>query len=226
MFTRAGGAENIEGHPMNSVLTFNYAGLNEHGQPLVKNEKGELVVVGFDEPDIDFSALHFAGVNDPKYAIGMNNQFSYGNFSLSVLLMYYGGHVGLVTPPMITDERPTRGITQYWKEPGDEKTTDIPGFSVWGTPGYYDPAGYMFGQKFVRKFDYISLRDVTLTYRLPNLLSDKVGLKNTKIMLQVQNAAKHVFSGNDLDPESFDFVSGRRGLPVVPAFTFSLSTGF
>lgn len=211
---------------MNSILTLDYAGLNENGQPLIRNEKGELVVVGFDEPDIDFSALHFAGVNDPKYAIGMNNQFSYGNFSLSVLLMYYGGHVGLVTPPLVTDGRPTKEITTFWKEPGDENTTEVPGFSVWGTPSYFDPEGYMYGQKFVRKFDFISVRDITLTYRLPVTISDRVGLKNTKVMLQVQNAAKHVFSGNDLDPETFDFVRGVRGLPMVPAFTFSLATGF
>jgi TonB-linked SusC/RagA family outer membrane protein len=226
MFTRAGGAENIEGHPMNSVLTLDYAGLNDKGQPLVKNEKGELVVVGYSQPDIAFGALHFAGVNDPKYAIGFNNQFTVGSFSLSALLMYYGGHVGLVAPPRVYDVRPVKEMANYWKKPGDENTTGIPGFTSYSSPDYFQYDGYMYGQKFVRKFDYIALRDVTLTYNMKNTISQKIGLNNTKLILQVQNPGKYVFSGNDLDPETFNFGTGKRGLPVVPAFTFSLSTSF
>lgn len=226
MFTRAGGVENIEGHPMNSVLTLDYAGLNEFGQPLVRNEKGELVVVGYNEPDISFDALHFAGVNDPRYAIGFNNQFTSGSFSLSVLLMYYGGHVGLVRPPVVFDYRPTSQMAQFWQQPGDEKITDIPGFSNYGSPGYFNNNGYVNGQKFVRKFDYIAVRDITLTYNVKNAVSQKIGLQNTRIILQVQNPGKYVFSGNDIDPETFDFASGRRGLSTVPAYTFSILTSF
>ena len=228
-FTRAGGAENINGHPMNSVLVFDYAGLNDMGQPLVRDGKGNTVVLDFNsQSDVPFSALQFAGVNDPKYAIGFNNQFNMGSFSLSVLLMYYGGHVGLVQPPTVNDERPTNGIQNYWKKPGNEKTTNIPGFSApYGDPGYFGiNYGYVYASQFVRKFDYIAIRDVTLTYNVKNSMTRKLGINNSKIILQVQNPAKYVFSGNDVDPESFDFVSGRRGLPVVPAFTFSLSTNF
>lgn len=226
MFTRAGGAENIEGHPMNSVLTLDYAGLNDKGQPLVRDENGELVVVGYGEPDIAFGALHFAGVNNPRYVLGFNNQFSLGSFSLSALIMYYGGHVGLVAPPTVYDVRPTKEMANYWREPGDEKTTDIPGFTSYSSPDYFQSDGYQFGQKFVRKFDYIAFRDITLTYNMKNAISQKIGLRNTRLILQVQNPGKYVFSGNDVDPETFNFVSGRRGLPVVPAYTFSLSTNF
>lgn len=228
-FTRAGGAENIVGHPMNSVLALDYAGLNENGQPMVRDEKGNLVVLSFTgQTDVDFSALKFAGVNDPRYVVGFNNQLSLGSFSLSALLMYYGGHVALVQPPSIFDDRPLEGVQNFWKAPGDEKTTNIPGFgSTPGTPGHIDNRyGYQYGLQFVRKIDYIALRNVTLTYNMKAALSQKLGMNNTKLILQVQNGAKHVFSGNDLDPETFDFVSGQRGLPTVPAFTFSLSTNF
>lgn len=228
-FTRAGGAENIVGHPMNSVLALDYAGLSEMGQPLVRNAKGELVVLSFEnQTDIDFGDLIFAGVNDPKYVIGFNNQFNFGSFSLSALLMYYGGHVGLVQPPSIFSDRPEQGIQGFWKQPGDENTTNIPGFGgAYGTPEYIEVrSGYQYGIQFVRKFDYIAVRDVTLTYNMNNGFSKRLGLNNTKIILQVQNPGKYVFSGNDVDPESFDFIMGKRGLPVVPAFTFSLSTNF
>lgn len=225
-FARAGGRENIVGHPLNSVLVFDYAGLNAKGQPQVRNEKGELVVVGFGKADIAFEALQFAGVNDPKYVIGLNNQFALGSFNLSALFMYYGGHVGLVAPPTVYDLRPTKEIANFWQKPGDEKTTDIPGFTNYSSPDYFNYTGYQAGGRFVEKFDYIALRDVTLTYNLKNNISNKIGLKNTKIILQVQNPTKFVFSGNNIDPETFDFVSGRRGLPVVPSYTFSFTTSF
>ncbi|MNS41544.1 hypothetical protein D3C72_739000 [compost metagenome] len=228
-FSRAGGAENIEGHPMNSVLTLDYAGLNGLGQPTVRDENGNIIVLSYSpKMDIPFSALRFAGVNDPKYAIGFNNQFSLGDFSLSALLMYYGGHVGLIAPPSVFDDRPVDGMQNMWSKPGDELHTDIPGLSpAYGSPKYFDNRqAYNRGQKFVRKLDYIALRDVTLTYKMKDKLSQKMGMNNTRLILQVQNPVKHVFSGNDVDPESLDFVSGKRGLPVVSAFTFSLSTNF
>jgi len=228
-FTRAGGAENIEGHPMNSVLTLDYAGLNEFGQPLVRDDQGNLVVLSFSpQVDIPLSALKFAGVNDPKYSLGFNNQFSLGSFNLSALLMYYGGNVALIQPPSIGDQRPGNGIQNIWKQPGDENMTNIPGFGgAYGTPEYINTrAGYQYAQQFVRKMDYVALRNVTLTYNLNNKFAQKLGLSNTKVIFQVQNPVKYVFSGNDIDPETLDYISGKRGLPVVPSYTFSLSTSF
>ena len=228
-FTRAGGAENIEGHPMNSVLTLDYAGLNAEGQPMVRDENGNLVILSFTpQVDVPLSALKFAGVNDPKYALGFNNQFSLGSFNLSALIMYYGGHVALIAPPSIFSDRPLNGIQNFWKQPGDEAKTDIPGFGgAFGTPSYINTRrGYENASQFVRKMDYVALRNVTLTYNLKNDISRKIGLDNTKLILQVQNPAKYVFSGNDVDPETLSYISGSRGLAVVPAFTFSISTNF
>ncbi|WP_158275338.1 SusC/RagA family TonB-linked outer membrane protein [Pedobacter sp. HMWF019] len=228
-FTRAGGAENIEGHPMNSVLALDYAGLDANGQPQVRDQNGNLVVLSFSpQVDVPLSALKFVGVNDPKYALGFNNQFGFGDFSLSVLMMYYGGNVALIQPPSIFDQRPVNGAQNFWKNQGDEKTTNIPGFGgAYGTPGYIDTrAGYQYGMQFVRKMDYIAVRDVTLTYNLKNKLARALGLQQTKLIFQVQNPYKYVFSGNDIDPETLNYVSGQRGLPVVPAYTFSLSTSF
>lgn len=228
-FTRAGGAENIEGHPLNSVLTLDYAGLNDLGQPMIRDENGNLVVLGFTpQVDVPFSALKFAGSNDPKYALGFNNQFGFGDFSLSALMMYYGGHVALIAPPSVFGERPLNGIQNLWKKAGDEQTTNILGFGgAYGTPEYIQTrAGYQYAQQFVRKMDYIALRNVTLTYNVNNKFAQKLGLSNTKLIFQVQNPAKYVFSGNDIDPETLDYISGGRGLPVVPSYTFSLSTNF
>ncbi|MBO9633434.1 MAG: TonB-dependent receptor, partial [Chitinophagaceae bacterium] len=228
-FTRAGGAENIVGLPMNTVLALDYAGLNEMGQPMVRDDKGNLVVLSFNsQTDIPFSALKNAGVNDPKYVLGFNNQFTMGDFSLSVMLMYYGGHAGLISPPGVWEQRPQNGVENMWRQPGDEKKTNIPGFGgAWGTPEYIEVrTGYDKAIQFVRKLDYIALRNATFTYNMKNAFTQRAGMNNTRLILQVQNPFKHVFSGNDVDPETLDFISGSRGLPVQPSFTFSLSTNF
>ena len=228
-FSRAGGAENIEGQPMNSILTLNYLGLNESGQPMVKDENGNPVILGWDpQVDVPLTAMNFSGVNDPKYVLGFNNQLGLGNFSLSALIMYYGGHMALISPPNIFDDRPVEGAQNYWKKPGDEALTNIPGFGgAYGTPEYIQVRdGYFRGQQFVRKMDFLALRNITLTYNMPDVTVRKLGLSNTKLIFQVQNPAKYVFSGNDVDPETLDFVGGRRGLPTVPFYTFSLTTSF
>lgn len=228
-FSRAGGAENIEGHPMNSILALDYIGLNELGQPMVRDEHGNPVVLSFSpQVDIPLTALKFAGVNDPKYALGFNNQFGLGDFNLSALLMYYGGHRGLIKPPSVFDSRPQNGVQNFWKKAGDEAYTNVPGFGgAFGSPAYISTrAGYENGYQFVRKLDYIALRNVTLTYNMQDKVVKNLGLSNTKLILQVQNPAKYVFSGNDVDPETLDFVSGTRAVPILPSFTFSLSTNF
>lgn len=228
-FSRAGGAENIEGHPMNSVLTLEYLGLNEAGLPMVKDENGNPIILGWSpKVDVPLSAMKFAGVNDPKYVLGLNNQVGFKQFNLSALLMYYGGHVGLISPPNIFDPRPVAGIQDFWKKPGDEKFTEIPGFGgPYGSDNYIQAReGYSYASKFVRKMDFIALRNITLTYHIPERAIQNLGLSNTKVLFQVQNPAKYVFSGNDVDPETLDFVRGKRGLPTAPFYTFSLSTNF
>ncbi|RAJ81865.1 TonB-linked SusC/RagA family outer membrane protein [Chitinophaga dinghuensis] len=228
-FTRVTYPSNVVGYPISAVLAHNYLGLNEYGQPTVKGDDGKPLVLSFTPlQDVSFSNLRYMGVNDPRYALGLNNQFTVHDFSLNFLLMYYGGNIARITPPSIYSDRPLSGIENYWKQPGDEQHTDIPGFSApYGDPGYFTTrTGYEYAAKFFRKMDFIALRNVTLTWDVNPKLAKKVHLIQPKLILQVQNPYKYVFSGNDVDPETLDYTSGRRGLPVVPSYTVSLNLNF
>lgn len=231
-FNQVNGGQNVEGYPLNSLFTYNYKGLNELGQPMVDDGNGNNVILrnNFgDIVDIPLSALHYAGTTDPKYVLGLTNQFRLGSFDLSMLFMYYGGHVARIAPPNYNAFRPINGAQDFWKQAGDELTTRMPGIPVYGTENYFDYAainGYTYATEFVKKMDFIALRNVTLTYKVNPQFSKKLGLDQTKLAIQVQNPYKYVFSGNDVDPETIDFRSGIRNFGVVPAYTFSLTTNF
>ncbi len=222
-------------YPMNALFSYRYAGLNNLGHPGVYDRNGNVLVLNtYDDAviDVDFDDLVYSGTTNPKYVIGLNNQFSVGSFDLSFLFMYYGGHVMRVqqpNPDELQSGNAIKGSSNYWKKPGDELVTAIPGLPEYGTPEdfmYSARYGYTYGDRYVRKADYIRLRDIILTYNLKNDFLQKVGLSNTQFRFQVQNPFKYTFSGNDIDPESIDRRTGIRTLPQTSFYSLTFSTTF
>jgi hypothetical protein len=205
----------------------------------VLDKKGDQKVLNFFSTpisDVSFSDLIYSGTTTPKYVLGLNNQLTVGAFDLSFLFMYYGGHVMRVQQPDPNDigsanANPIAGASNYWKKAGDEKNTLIPGFSPTSlsAPGYYNIYalyGYHNGAQFVRKADYIRLRDLVLTYNANTPWLQKMGLTHTQIRLQGQNLYRYTFSGNDIDPEAINKANGVRTLPQQPFYSLSIFTNF
>ncbi|MGN7821352.1 SusC/RagA family TonB-linked outer membrane protein [Chitinophaga sp. 22536] len=231
------GTQLREGYPVNPLFSYHYGGLNELGQPFVYNRLNEKKVMNrLDDNivDVSFEDLVFNGTATPKYAVGLNNQFSLGSFDLSFLFMYYGGHVMRIQPPSSYDvtttyRYPLQGAANYWRKPGDETYTDMPGFPKYNQPGEFNYTaiyGYTYAHKFVRKADYVRLRDLILTYNVKSAFLQRNGLNRTQLRLQAQNMFRYTFSGNDIDPEAIDRVTGVRSLPVEPFYSFSFYTNF
>ncbi len=96
-------------------------------------------------------------------------------------------------------------------------------------PGYYQSYalyGYQYASQFVRKADYIRLRDLIVTYNARGAFFKKIGLSNPQVRLQVQNLFRYTFSGNDIDPDAIDRVSGIRTLETQPFYSITISTAF
>lgn len=227
-YTSSSSSTKVIGYPLSPVFAFRYAGLNTLGQPTVYDTSGKTVVQK-STALLPVSAAEYIGTTVPRYVIGFNNQFTFHDFELNFLIMYYGGHVGYVSSPDINAERPIQGALNFWQKPGDELTANNPGFLLPSTdPRYFDGTAYttfLRGNIFFKKMDYIALRNVTLSYHLDHVMH-KWGLSNTKIRLQVQNPFKYVFNGEHIDPETMDLKVGTRALPVVQSYTFSISTNF
>ena len=217
------GTQYVVGKPMNSLFSYNYGGLTNLGQPFVLTRTGAKVIINGTDLDVTQSDLISNGTTSPKYVIGLNNQFSLGSFDFSFLFMYYGGHVMRVQPPVSG----LQGAINYWKKPGDEAITLIPALpaSSASLPSYYSPFatyGYEYASQFVRRADYIKLRDLVLTYNIRSNALNRIGIVQPQIRLQAQNAFKYTFSGNDIDPEAIDPVSGKRTLGAEPYYSISL----
>ncbi|MEO6820346.1 MAG: SusC/RagA family TonB-linked outer membrane protein [Ginsengibacter sp.] len=225
-----------KGYPVNALFAYNYAGLNSLGVPEIFGADGKRKVInssasGTDEVTLD--DLKYMGTTTPKYVVGVNNQFTFGNFDLSFLFMYYGGYVMRVEAPdpsaVNNYGRILQGAENYWKKAGDETSTEIPGFPVINSPGDYDTyarVGYSYASKFVRKADNIRLRDVVVTYNLKAAALTKMGLSRTQIRAQIQNAFNNTFSGNDIDPDAINRITGQRTLKQLPYFSLSFYTNF
>lgn len=228
------GTDLQKGYAMNAIFSYRYAGLNELGQPGVYDRNGNVKILNTEGviDDVGFDDLVYSGTTTPKYVIGLNNQFSAGPFDLSFLFMYYGGHIMRVQQADPNDANvgyPLKGASVYWKQEGDEATTNVPGFPVYGTPGDFSYAardGFTYANQFVRKADYIRLRDVILTYNLKDKVLKRVGLNHVQLRLQVQNPFKYTFSGNDIDPESIDRRKGIRTLPQQSFYSLTFSANF
>jgi len=224
-----------QGYPLDALFAYDYAGLNNLGQPEIYGADGErkMIESGADGNDPSFDDLKYMGTTIPKYTLGLNNYVSYDNFSLSFLFMYFGGYVTRVEAPdpsfIQSRGRLLEGAGNYWKAPGDELNTQIPGLPELNAPGYFDDyarAGYTYASQFVHKADHIRLRDVALTYAFNPPFMAKTGFSNTQIRLQVQDAL--IISLTDLkgDPDAIDRRSGVRTFRPQPVYSISLSTSF
>lgn len=218
------------GYPLNTLVSFNYAGLNAMGIPTIINKNGERKMIGSSD-EILLEDMIESGTTTPKYVVGLGNQFNIGNFGVYAMLMYYGGHVTRVQQPSFEADFPLQGVSNYWKAPGDENTTDIAGLRpAFSEPNYSE---YSFGNtisrnahRYVIDADQIRLTDLVFTYNLPDDALKNLKLFQTQLRFQVQNLWKYNFADNSIDSDAIKPTSGIRELQTQPIYSFSLITQF
>ncbi|RAV30641.1 SusC/RagA family TonB-linked outer membrane protein [Sinomicrobium soli] len=220
----------IEGYALNTLVSYRYAGLNEEGVPMMITRDGETQVLTTSS-DIYLEDLVDSGTTTPKYVMGAGNELRFGRLSLFAMLMYYGGHVARVRPPDLTADFPLRGSGDYWKAPGDELVTDVPGLSPpIGNPNYsamsFGRGIYRNADRYVRNADQLRLTDVTLTWDLGREFLSGLKLFDTQLRFQAQNVWRYTFSGNDIDMDAIDPDTGIRGLQTRPVYTVQLIAKF
>lgn len=225
----------VLGGPRRGLYSTRFAGLNSQGIPEFFNENGERVFL-FDlqERENLTSTLAFEGPTEPRGAGGLNNTFSYGNFTLSALLSFkfdYKIRLNDAFFATYTDFDALPGeLADRWAVPGDEELTDIPVIldrGVAQSNGDIVQAYDLFNKSDARVADgdYIRLKAVRLSYQLPETIIDRLGLSNASISLEGQNLAL-IYSDDALngqDPEFFR--SGGVSLPQPRIITFSLNVG-
>jgi TonB-linked SusC/RagA family outer membrane protein len=167
----------------------------------------------------------------PKIYGGLTNTFNYKRVSLSTLFTYqFGGYMYYGTQGTLMDARFANNSTMIlkrWRKPGD--LTDIPkvqdgDFTSWG---YSLPLSCN-----VYSSDYIRLKNVTLSYSLPEKFTKKAQIADMSIFVSGQNLLLFTpYPGADPEVTSQDNSSATQGfdrnmMPNAKIYTIGLKVNF
>ena len=151
----------------------------------------------------------------PKHLLGMNNTFTYKDFSLSVLLYArLGGYMSYDMNSQLNYETANWGDLDYWTPDNVDAKFPSPGaastiYSTYATSIKYEKA------------DYLKIKDVTLAYNLPNKLISKVGIQKVKLY----GSLKNYFTFSSVD----NYDSERGGsiaFPLAKQVVFGVNVQF
>jgi len=219
----------IEGYPAFSLFGFDYIGLNNNGNPVARNAKGEEVTLSSQLTSDD---PVFGGVTQPKWFGGLTNEFSYKNFSLSALVIYNLGYQMRDNVNMTYNNRISTNLMQNfndrWKQAGDEATTQIPKYIPLNSTSNSQRHIELYTQAVqnIISASYIKLRDITLTYKLSKKVSNKVYMDNISLYGQLNNLLIWANNKSGIDPEFYDIRNGSRADKMPPYFTIGLKVNF
>ncbi len=225
----ASSLQNIEGSPSNSYFLYEWAGLDDKGQVLVNNANGETVTVasGIFTPGetLRKEDLVYAGTADPKYTGALTNNLSYGNFGLSFMFVFSGGHV-LLNDTYNGDyigPQPSKvhaDVSKAWKKAGDEAITDVPKINSYT----YAPSISKYSTKNIIDGDYFKLRELILTYNLPKHVLQKLFLQSAVLSFRANNLFYVAKNKEGIDPEAHGI--GTRYFPTKPSYSVGVNINF
>lgn len=210
-FTDANYAQNLiirEGESINSIYGFQYWGVNPaNGNPVYYKADGSLVqgnlstatyfVFNPDNPsDITQSASLSAATDKvvlgntlPTYYGSVINRFNYKNFDFNFMFRFSGGNKifnatrrDLLTQNFNNNGTEILGRWQSPENPGDGWTPRL----YASTNTFTNLTGNA-TSRFLEDGDFISLDNISLGYKLPQSLTDKLGLEMLRFFVQGQN---------------------------------------
>lgn len=207
------GTNTREGMPLGTLYSFRWAGLDENGRPQVYKKDGSIAK---SMTDVGVEDLVRNGTTIPPYSASMTNTLRWKGLSMSFLLIYYGGHemrdvmATYITAPQNYNSTGLRGnlnknIMNYWKSAEDSPDPSK-------SPAIYRNAStntthlWYGADKHILKADYLKLREITLSYDLPQRLLSRIGIEGLTLHAQVQNVWTWSANGKGLDPESWNGV--------------------
>lgn len=227
---------NIEGYPINSLFSIQFKGLNSEGIPTFKFPAGRNEATG-DEPQSSENLLDYLvyeGSITPNITGGLSNRFTYKNWSLDILLTGSGGNK-IRLKPITTGYNDlgvfTKDFKNRWVLPGDEKKTRVP---VIPSRRMMEENGSLFrayiaynsSTERVADGDFIRLKNIGLSYRVPPYVLSKLGISSLLLRAQATNVALLYADDrlNGQDPEFFQ--TGGVAMPIRRQFTLSINIGF
>jgi TonB-dependent starch-binding outer membrane protein SusC len=206
---------NKEGERANSLYVTRYVGVDaQTGEALYLKKDGKSITNIYDPSD-----AVIVGTVDPPHFGGFSTNLTYKGIGLEVLFSYAFGNVIYNNDRTNVEysgywySRLAVSMLREWQKPGD--VTDIP-----------SPFNDFHSEtdRFVEKADFLRLRNVMLSYDLPQSLMRKWHMNSLRVYAQGQNL--HVWhSVQSYDPEITTGILTGAHYPQLQTITFGLTLG-
>lgn len=171
--------------------------------------------------DYNAATLQFVGTASPDFTGGLNNVFSYKRISLSAFFNFVSGNLvynsqfgGSDGAYQTYNERVLLGDESRWMKPGD--ITTFPKSVFGGNHLSNNPSS-----RFLENGSYIRLRNVRLSYDLPESLLTRIKIDNIRLYISGDNlwtGTKH-FVGQD--PSASLSIGSGSSVGVVSNYAIS-----
>ena len=235
----------VEGYPVNPLFSYEFAGLNSEGLPMVYDEQGNPSIggVNFQETENLGDFLVYEGPTDPTWygSFGNNFQFDFnkaGKLNLEVFITYSGGNRVRLDPVFSSSYSDLsslpREFKNRWMMPGDENVTNIPAIASLNQRDRYGSTtlstaynAYNYSTARSAKGDFVRLKEIALTYTLPKALLAKTHfLSSASLKIAGTNLAL-LYADKDLNGQDPEFINaGGVAAPISKQFTATLRLGF
>jgi TonB-dependent starch-binding outer membrane protein SusC len=166
--------------PIGVIWAPEWAGVNPaDGRPMWFDKDGNIT---FSPNNEDF--VFFDGAEDDVIG-GFGNRLSYKGLSLDIFFQYAFGGTGFPSQEWFFLQTPTfttnvwDNVNRRWREPGD--ITDIPRIVVGDSFRGADNFRTTQGTNAFFDTSYIRLKNVTMSYNIPQGFSEKLGIRNVRV---------------------------------------------
>ena len=244
----------VDGKPMNSFYSYEFAGLSStDGRPTFARVGEEYFekYVDMTNSEVYMDVMKYSGCRVPYLQGGINNTFSWNGFILNFNLAYsIGSKIRLLklfdptaaSMAISPQQNLRKEMANRWQVPGDEKYTNIPGlldqtaYDETKNP-WWDGEPFDFGQNIWEMYNYSDIRVVSgnylklqrlsLRYVFPEKLCERMGVKDCYVSLNGTNL--FVLSAKELKGQDPSTQSGSATNITVPnpsSYSISLNVTF
>jgi TonB-linked SusC/RagA family outer membrane protein len=234
----------LAGHPLGSfygyasqgIVQSDAEGQNYATQNGAKPKAGDIHFADISGPNgkpdgiINGSDMAIIGNPNPKAFAGVTNNFSYKGIELSV---FFQGQFG----NQIYNQ--TRRILESQSDPNNQSTRVLNHWTTTNTntdiprPVRNDPAGNnRFSTRWLEDGSYVRLKNVTLAYTIPSVISKHAAIQNLRVYVTAQNLITWThYLGYDPEVSSNPFSTTAPGIdygvyPQSRTFTAGLNATF
>jgi TonB-linked SusC/RagA family outer membrane protein len=173
---------------------------------------------------IDIDDRMIIGNAQPKFTGGFTNTVAWRNFDLNLLMTFsYGNDIVNGTRYAAESATGFNGsvtLLNRWRNEGD--ITDIP------RANYVDPAGNRrFSNRWIEDGSYLRAKNLTIGYKLPTSLLEKVKVKSCRFYATAQNLFTLTrYTGYDPEASSIQLGVDQGTYPQYRAYIFGINVGF